>query len=168
MDIWARIQDVECWLKRILDGTYIPKPAGCVPGQILYIKPDGCVGCRNAGDNPDPDPDPDPTTFIAKWGWSDSGLIPTEGEINAFPGSGTFNTGADITANFSGSGTPQFLFLVEPATEPIKLRWKQSDLNQGSINSEGLFRVLGTVAGKRVYATWYETELPSVQFFKTA
>lgn len=159
-----RLYNLECALRKIQNGNYIPMPSGCEPGYIMYLKDDGTWGCK------DPDgggPDPEPTTFVARWGWKSTSDIPTELEITTSPGFATFNNNSDVTANYSDAGGPQYLFMAEPVTQPQKGRWYASSINNELITSSSTFIIKGIVTVYRVYMTSFMTEFSSpIEFQK--
>lgn len=107
--------------------------------------------------------------LLAHWGWKDNNTLPSEADILAFQGSGPFVSGGTITANFAQTaGTPRYLFMAEPATQPVKVRWFENSLNTEPINSTGTWRVVGTVGQFRVYATVFQTTYDSTLEFRTS
>lgn len=144
-------------------------PTGAAEGQYLkWVNGKPVWADIIVDPNPDPDPDPDPTGFTARWGWKSTNTTPTEAEILALQGSGSFAPNAVIIANFSGAnGNPFYLFMAEPSNQPIKLKWYADALNNETIG-EGLFEVIGTVGAWRVYGTTFQTDFTLPVEFRTS
>jgi len=101
-----------------------------------------------------------PETFIAYWGYvDDPSTLTTSGSITGLQGSGVFNHGADVLADYRSNTVPKFLVMAQPLTEPAKIDWYGSTLNQGQIGNPDtdLFKAPITVGTFDVYITVYPT-----------
>lgn len=107
--------------------------------------------------------------LLARWGWKTNNTLPSEADILAFQGSGTYPSNGTITANFAGAaGSPKYLFMAQPSAEPDKVRWYENDLNQEAIDANSVWRFLGVVGAFELYGTAFPTEYQStVQFRNT-
>lgn len=110
------------------------------------------------------------TDVKAWWGWiNNDGAMLVEAQIVVLSGSGSFQSGGTITADFrGGNATPAYLYMAERATEPIKTKWYATALDQGDIGPGLAFSVIGTVAGWRVYRSNSKTTFSTTTEFRTA
>lgn len=103
------------------------------------------------GDEPTPPPPVDKVTV--KWGYFSSD--PGDATTVTLPQSVTITTGNDYTLPTRQVSTPSWVVIEEPSTEPMKTKWYNTALNQGTISSTGTQSWLATVesGGKRYYKT---------------
>jgi len=122
--------------------------------RLVYkIDPSIVENLINGGSEPAPQ-------FTAYWGWvSDPTTLTTVDSITSLQGSGQFTSGANVVADFRGNTTPNYLVMAEPLTEPVKLDWYGSELNQGQIGNPDtdLFNAPVTVGTVGVYISVYPT-----------
>lgn len=96
--------------------------------------------------------------IIARWGWSDAPPANTT-DIGNGQGSGSFTPGATITGNYTANAAPKILWMAEPSTEPLKIKWFESINNNGNIGdpNNDLFGVPVIIGPWRVYSTIFPT-----------
>jgi hypothetical protein len=99
--------------------------------------------------------------ITAYWGWvADPASINSANAVTSLShGTGSFVTGATITADFRSNTSPLYLWMAEPAAQPLKTKWFGTDLNKGNIGTDqDLFGAPTTVEGFRVYFTNFPTQ----------
>jgi len=75
-------------------------------------------------------------------------------------GSIGIQTGQSVEADYTSNTTPSYLLMAEPITEPVKTKWKVTELNQGNIGTDSSTQELFyyVVQGSyRIYLTTYKT-----------
>ncbi len=105
----------------------------------------------------------------AYWGWMSTNGMLVEPQIVVLQGSGNFNSGATIVADFrGGNASPMYLFMAERASEPPKTQWWVNSLDTGAIGPSQTFEVAGTVNGWRVYRSTFKTQFSAVTEFRVS
>jgi hypothetical protein len=95
--------------------------------------------------------------ITAGWGWTVN-VPQTPGDLQAAQGTGQFASGGMIIADFRTNPNPLILWMYEPVTEPIKVKWFGDPNNNGNIGdpNNDLFAVT-VISSFRVYYTVYPT-----------
>lgn len=95
--------------------------------------------------------------ITAGWGWT-VGVPQTPGDLQAAQGSAQFQSGGTIVADFRTNTNPLILWMYEPVTEPIKVKWFGDPNNNGNIGdpNNDLFAVT-VISSFRVYYTVFPT-----------
>lgn len=106
---------------------------------------------------------------LAYWGWMATSAMLTEAQVVVLQASGSFDLDANITANFSAANaSPQFLYMAERESEPVKTKWYASEMDQGSIGAGETFNIIGVVNGWRIYRSSYATQFSTSTIFKVS